>query len=91
MAFEEEQMVAVLEMKKLATIPSFLLSKEQAAELKLQHQSYVILLPLDLVKKTGISNEFLGFDLVILDGKLSLLGPKVTHPRVKPPAKEVID
>ena len=77
-------------MKKLATIPSFLLSKEQTAQFKLQHQSYVILLPLDLVKKTGISNESLGFDLVILENKLSLLGPKVSNPRVKPPAKEVI-
>jgi len=78
-------------MKKLAQIPSFLLSKEQTAQLKLQHQSYLLIIPQDLVSKVGITNEFLGFDLVILDGKLSLLGPKVTHPRVKPPAKEVID
>ncbi len=78
-------------MKKLAQIPSFLLSKEQTAQLKLQHQSYLLIIPQDLVSKVGITNEFLGFDLVILDGKLSLLGPKVTHPRVKPPAKEVVD
>jgi len=78
-------------MKKLATIPSFLLSKEQTAELKLQHQSYLLIIPQDLVSKAGITNEFLSFDLVILDNKLSLLGPKVSNPRVKPPAKEVVD
>ena len=78
-------------MKKLAQIPSFLLSKEQTAQLKLQHQSYLLIIPQDLVSKVGITNEFLGFDLVILDGKLSLLGPKVSNPRVKPPAKEVVD
>jgi len=78
-------------MKKLAQIPSFLLSKEQTAQLKLQHQSYLLIIPQDLVSKVGITNEFLGFDLVILDNKLSLLGPKVSNPRVKPPAKEVID
>jgi len=79
-------------MKKLATIPSFLLSKEQTAQLKLQHQSYLLIIPQDLVSKVGITNEFLGFDLVILDNKLSLLGPKVTHPRVRQrPALEVVD
>ena len=69
-------------MKKLATIPSFLLSKEHAAALKLQEQSYVLLVPKKLVATAGVTNEYLSFDLVILDNKLSLLGPKVANPRV---------
>ena len=68
-------------MKKLATIPSFLLSKEHTAALKLQQQSYLIIIPKDLVSKLVV-NEYLKFDLVILDNKLSLLGPKVANPRV---------
>jgi len=78
-----EKMVGVLEMKKLAYISSFLLSKEHSAALKLQQQSYLIIIPKDLVEKQGLVNEFLEFDLVILDNKLSLLGPKVSNPRVR--------
>ena len=73
-------------MKKLATIPSFLLSKEQSVSLKLQHQSYLLLLPLQMVRKLGIVSDNLSFDLVIHDGKLLLVGPDLSDPRVTPPA-----
>ena len=73
-------------MKKLATVPSFLLSKEQAVSLKLQGQSYLLLLPLQMVRKLGIVSDNLSFDLVIHDGKLSLVGPDLPNPRVTPPA-----
>ena len=69
-------------MKKLAIIHSFLLSKEQSVSLKLEDQSYLLLLPLQIVKKLGIISDNLSFDLVINDDKLSLIGPSVPNPRV---------
>jgi len=62
-------------MKKLATIPSFLLSKELAAQLKLQHQYYVVLIPKKFVESSDLS-----FDLIIQNNRLSLIGPEI--PRV---------
>ena len=62
-------------MKKLATIPSFLLTKELATQLKLQNQHYVILIP-----KKFVTTSDPTFDLIIQNGRLSLIGPEI--PRV---------
>ena len=62
-------------MKKLASIPSFLLTKELATQLKLQNQHYIILIP----KKFVITSDPT-FDLIIQNNRLSLIGPEI--PRV---------
>ncbi len=62
-------------MKKLASIPSFLLTKELATLLKLQHQHYIVLIPKKFVESSDLT-----FDLIIQNGKLSLIGPEI--PRV---------
>jgi len=62
-------------MKKLATIHSFLLTKELATQLKLQNQHYIILIP-----KKFVTTSDPTFDLVIQNNRLSLIGPEI--PRV---------
>jgi len=62
-------------MKKLATIPSTLFSKEQTTALKLQEQQYVLLIPKSLLTKHGISSENISFDLILDKNRISLLGP----------------
>ena len=57
-------------MKKLAKIPSFLLSKELSTQLKLQNQHYIILIP-----KKFVTTSDLTFDLVLENNRISLLGP----------------
>jgi len=57
-------------MKKLASLPSFLLSKELSAQLKLQNQHYIVLIP-----KKFITSSDPTFDLVIQNNRISLLGP----------------
>jgi len=57
-------------MKKLAKIPSFLLSKELSTQLKLQNQHYIVLIP-----KKFITSSDPTFDLVIQNNRISLLGP----------------
>ena len=57
-------------MKKLATIPSFLLSKELSTQLKLQNQHYIILIP-----KKFVTSSDPTFDLVLENNRISLLGP----------------
>lgn len=69
-------------MKKLAKIPSFLLSKEMSAALKLEQQSYLIIIPKNILEELDVVSTYLSFDLVILDNKLSLLGPKLINPSV---------
>ena len=59
-------------MKKLAKIPSFLLSKELSTQLKLQNQYYVILIP-----KKFVTTSDPTFDLVLENNRISLLGPTV--------------
>ncbi len=59
-------------MKKLASLPSFLLSKELSTQLKLQNQHYVVLIP-----KKFVTTPDPTFDLVIQNERLSLIGPKV--------------
>jgi len=62
-------------MKKLATIPSFLLTKELATQLKLQNQHYIVLIPKKFVESSDPT-----FDLIIQNNRLSLIGPEI--PRV---------
>jgi len=62
-------------MKKLASLPTFLLTKELARLLKLQNQHYVVLIPKKFVESSDLT-----FDLVIQNGRLSLIGPEI--PRV---------
>ncbi len=69
-------------MKKLAKIPSFLLTKEMSAALKLEQQSYLIIIPKNILEELDVDSHYLSFDLVILDNKLSLLGPKLINPSV---------
>ena len=67
-------------MTKLPSIPSFLLTKELATQLKLQNQYYVILIP-----KKFVTTSDPTFDLVIQNGRLSLIGPKVQRVTATPP------
>jgi len=57
-------------MKKLASLPSFLLTKELSTQLKLQNQHYVVLIP-----KKFVTSSDLTFDLVVQNNRLSLIGP----------------
>ena len=67
-------------MKKLASLPSFLLSKELASQLKLQSQHYVILIP-----KKFVTSSDPTFDLVLENNRITLLGPVIqTDPAVAP-------
>jgi len=67
-------------MKKLASIPSFLLTKEQVTQLKLQNQHYVLLIPKKFVESSNPT-----FDLIIQNGRLSLIGPKTPRVTATPP------
>ncbi len=57
-------------MKKLAKLPSFLLSKELSTQLKLQNQHYIILIP-----KKFVTTSDPTFDLILENNRISLLGP----------------
>jgi len=61
--------------KKIDSLPSFLLTKELAAQLKLQNQHYIILIP-----KKFVTSSDPTFDLIIQNNRLSLIGPEI--PRV---------
>ena len=69
-------------MKKLAKISSALLSTQLTAALRLQKQSYIILIPKSILEKHKIFSENLLFDLVIQDKRIALLGPLATGPEV---------
>ena len=65
-------------------LSAFLLSKELSAQLRLQEQHFIVLIP----KKLVPFNE-LSFELIIENNRISLLGPKKV-PEVSQSAK-VID
>jgi len=68
-------------MKKLATIPSQLLTKDLTESLHLNEQSYLILIPKSLL--SSLDSDYITFDLVIDNRKLSLVGPDLSSdPRV---------
>ena len=67
-------------------LPTFLLSKELSAQLRLQEEYFVVLIPKKLVPLNELS-----FELTIKNNRLSLLGPKTNQvPKVSQPDK-VID
>ena len=70
----------------MTILPTFLLSKELSAQLRLQQQHFVVLIPKKLVPFDDLS-----FELIIKNNRISLLGPKRDQvPEVKQlPGKEV--
>ena len=68
---------------KIARIPSSLLTKELSAQLKLQNQYYVVLIP-------KIVEDAPEFDLIYENEKLSLVSSSETE-TTAPPAKEVVN
>ena len=69
-------------MKKLARIPSFLLSPKDAAKLRLQNQAYMLIIPKKLIENYDMPSE-LSFDLIIENNRLSLLGPECSPRETK--------
>ena len=63
-------------MKKLARIPSFLLTPKDTQTLRLQNQAFLLIIPLKLIEKYFHSSE-LSFDLIFENNRLSLLGPQI--------------
>ena len=77
-------------MKKLAEIPCQLMEKETSSALKLAEQPYIMIIPKPLLTEIGVTGDSLDFDLVIKDGKLSLIGPSVPgSQRVMQPVEEI--
>lgn len=64
-------------MKKLARIPSFLLTQKDTERLRLQNQAFLLIIPKKLIEKFVLSSE-LSFDLIYENNRLSLLGPEST-------------
>ena len=63
-------------MKKLARIPSFLLSPKDTQSLRLQNQAFLLIIPQKLIEKFNLTSD-LSFNLVIENNRLSLLGPEL--------------
>ncbi|MCH8915095.1 MAG: hypothetical protein IIA82_04545 [Thaumarchaeota archaeon] len=59
--------------KKLAKIPSYLLTHELTAALKLKEQSFIILIPQKLIQKLGYNGDEINFDLVKYENKIHLI------------------
>jgi len=67
----------------LTHLPTFLLSKELATQLRLQEQHFVVLIPKKLIPFNELSFEF-----IIQNNRISLLGPKTNQvPEVSQSAK----
>ena len=66
-------------------IPSFLLSKEHTVALKLKQQPFIFIIQRHILQKYEIDSKDLSFDLVILNNKLTLVGPTVASQRVAQP------
>jgi hypothetical protein len=69
-------------MRKIASLDGTLLTKEQTIALKLHEQPYLIIIPQSFFQNHGIDSKVIEFDLVLLDEKISLLGPKIPNPSV---------
>ena len=61
------------ETKKLAKIPSCLLTHELTIALKLQEQFFIILIPQKLIQKLGCNVDEINFDLVRYENKIHLI------------------
>jgi len=59
--------------KKIVSIPSFLLSKEESTKLRLQDQSYVLIIPKKLLDDLKITRSEITFDLFLKNKKLLLV------------------
>ena len=70
-------------MKKLAFIPTVLLSKEQTKALGLEEQPYIILIPKSVIQKYGVIDEDISFNLIISENKITLVGPTVHSAKEK--------
>lgn len=73
MPCEENSKGRSKKMKKLAFIPSFLLTHELTTALKLQEQSFIILIPQKLIQKLGCNEDEINFDLVKYENKIHLI------------------
>ena len=78
-------------MKKLASIPSFLLSTRDVANLRLQNQAFMLIIPKKLLTAAGYMAAELSFDLVIENGRVSLLGHDKTRETRNATLEEVSD
>ena len=61
------------EIKKLANIPSYLLTPELTTALKLHEQFFIILIPQKLIQKLGCNEDEINFDLVKYENKIHLI------------------
>ena len=64
-------------MKKLARIPSFLLTPKDTQRLQLQNQAFLLIIPKKLIEELDLPTE-LSFDLIFENNRLSLVGPEST-------------
>ena len=69
-------------MKKLARIPTFLLTPKDTQMLRLQNQAHLLIIPKKLIEKYNLPSD-LSFDLIIQNNRLSLLGPEITPRETK--------
>jgi len=53
------------EMKKLAKIPSQLLTKESTTKLALKEQPYILLIPKSIIQNQGLMKNQFSFDLLV--------------------------
>lgn len=63
---------------------------DTASALKLTEQPYLALIPKSILHKQGIDTDTITFDLVVNDGKIALIGPPISDPRVTQPGFEEI-
>ncbi len=68
-------------MKKIAKIPSQLLSKELTEALHLNEQSFFILIPKSFLP--NLNSDIITFNLIMEKDRISLVGPDISsRPRV---------
>jgi len=70
----------------LTHLYTFLLSKELSAQLRLQEQHFIVLIPKKLVPLNELSFEF-----IIKNNRISLLGPKTNQVPEVSQSTKVID
>lgn len=58
------------------------MEKDTSSALKLDEQPYIILIPKSVLTAAGLASDTFTFELIVKDGKLSLIGPALSDPRV---------
>ena len=53
------------------------MEKDTSSALKLDEQPYIILIPKSVLTAAGIASDTFTFELIVKDGKLSLIGPSI--------------